>query len=169
MQPELSSSRLDIDILLVYEFLTHDPVAASAIVVQNTCKSHQSDKIMLSLLDIGWGRWMLWLTFSLLAPPFLIPNWRLNNNRNIAATLDLAQSLQAFEQTITSALVLGDVEKWDGRTLKAREQQIRQAALILAGQCIALLLHNLAQFREAQTTAAKQTQGWRSPTSTVEA
>ena len=87
-------------------------------------------------------------------------------NSNIPANLDLAASLQTFQGTIAEVLVFGDVSKWDGRTLKEREQQIRQAALILAGQCIALLLHTLAQSREAQTTAAKQTQGWRSPTST---
>lgn len=87
-------------------------------------------------------------------------------NSNIPATLDLAQSLQTFEKTIAEALGLGDVLNWDGRTLKQREEQIRQAALILAGQCVALLLHNLAQSKEAQTTAAKQTQGWRSRTST---
>lgn len=86
-------------------------------------------------------------------------------NRDIPATLNLAQSLQCFEQTVTSALLLGDVSKWDGRTLKAREQQIREAALILAGQCIALLLYTLAQSREAHITAATQTQGWRLPTS----
>lgn len=34
-------------------------------------------------------------------------------------------------------MVLGDVSSWDGRTLMEREQQIRQAALILTGQCIA--------------------------------
>jgi hypothetical protein len=89
-------------------------------------------------------------------------------NKNIPAFLDLAQSLQTFEQTIAEVLVLGDVSSWDGLALKAREQQIRQAALILAGQCIALLLHNLSQSRDAQTTAAKLTQGWRLPTSTVE-
>ncbi len=90
----------------------------------------------------------------------------LNSNSNIPATLDLTQSLEHFQQTIALALALGDVSKWDGRELCSREQQIRQAALILAGQCTALLLHNLAESSEAQTTAAKQTQGWRSPTST---
>jgi hypothetical protein len=86
-------------------------------------------------------------------------------NSNIPATLDLAQSFQIFEGTIAKALVLGDVSKWDGRTLKEREQQIRQAALILAGQCIALLLHTLSQSSTAHTTAATQTQGWRLSTS----
>jgi len=87
-------------------------------------------------------------------------------NNNIPATFDLAQSLQAFEKSIASVLALGDVREWDARTLKQREQQIREAALILAGQCIALLLYNLAQSREAQITAASLTQGWRLPTTT---
>lgn len=86
-------------------------------------------------------------------------------NNNIPATLDLAQSLQNFEKTIAEALALGDIQEWDGRTLKQREEQIRQAALILAGQCIALLLHTLAQSSEAHATAGIQTQGWRLPTS----
>ena len=38
--------------------------------------------------------------------------------------------------------------------VKAKEEQIRQAALILAGQCVALLLHNLAQSKEAHIIAA---------------
>jgi hypothetical protein len=35
----------------------------------------------------------------------------------------------------------------------------------LAGQCIALLLHNLSESKEAHTTAARQTKGWRHPKS----
>jgi hypothetical protein len=68
----------------------------------------------------------------------------LNSNSNIRATLDLAKSLKTFEESITLALVLENVSQWDGRTIRDREQKIRQAALILAGQCIALLLHNLS-------------------------
>ncbi|HEY9783266.1 MAG TPA: ISLre2 family transposase [Leptolyngbyaceae cyanobacterium] len=89
----------------------------------------------------------------------------MNSNKNIPATLDLAQSLQHFQQSVAQVMELGDVSQWDGTILKAREQQIRQAALILAGQCIALLLHSLAQDREAHVTACKQTQGWRTPSS----
>lgn len=77
-----------------------------------------------------------------------------------------AKSLKTFEESITQALVLTDVTQWDGRTLCDREQKIRQAALILAGQCIALLLHNLSQLSEAHATASRQTWGWRLPTST---
>lgn len=36
----------------------------------------------------------------------------------------------------------------------------------MAGQCIALLLHTLAQSSVAHTTAASLTQGWRTPSST---
>jgi len=89
-------------------------------------------------------------------------------NKNIPATLDLAQSVQTFQESVAKALVLTNVSEWDGRILKQRVGQIRQAALILAGQCIALLLHSLAQFREAHATAATQTQGWRFPASTAD-
>lgn len=89
----------------------------------------------------------------------------MNSNSNIPATLDLAKSLKTFEESITQALVLTDVSQWDGRTLCDREQKIRQAALILAGQCIALLLHNLSQLSEAHATASLQTWGWRLPAS----
>lgn len=90
----------------------------------------------------------------------------MNSNKNIPATLDLAQSLQHFQQTVAEVMTLGDVSKWDGRELREREQQIRQAALMLAGQCIALLLYTLTQSSAAHTTAANQTRGWRSPKST---
>lgn len=43
----------------------------------------------------------------------------------------LAQSLQTFEKAVVLALVLRDISEWDGRILKQREQQIRQAAGIL--------------------------------------
>ncbi len=89
----------------------------------------------------------------------------MNNTSNIPATLNLAQSLQTFEQTIVTALAVDDVGNWDGRTLRDREQEIRQSALILAGECIALLLHNLSQLKEAHTVAQLQTKGWRHPKS----
>jgi len=60
---------------------------------------------------------------------------------------------------------LTDVCQWDGRTIYEREEKIRQAALILAGQCMALLLQKLSQSKSAQITASKQTHGWRHPKS----
>ncbi|MHC5721182.1 MAG: ISLre2-like element ISCst1 family transposase, partial [Nostoc sp.] len=60
-------------------------------------------------------------------------------------------------------LELTNVSEWDGRILKEREQKIRDSALILAGQCIALLLYNLSQSQDALDTAITQTQGWWHP------
>jgi len=80
--------------------------------------------------------------------------------KNIPATLDLKKSLSDFAAAIRPALALDDVEKWDGRTIKHRETEIRTAALQLAGQCVALLLHKLSQSQLALKTAINQTQGW---------
>ena len=89
----------------------------------------------------------------------------MNCNNTIPATLNLTQSLKSFEKTIVEQMSLSDASQWDGRTICEREQKIRQAGLILAGQCIALLLHKLSESKQAQITAAKQTQGWRHPKS----
>ena len=82
------------------------------------------------------------------------------SNKNISATLDLKKSLSDFEAVIAPTLTLDNVEKWDGRTVKHREARIREAALQLAGQCVALLLYKLSQSQLAQETAINQTQGW---------
>ncbi len=89
----------------------------------------------------------------------------MNCNTTISATLDLTQAIKNFEQTIAAQISLTDVCQWDGRTICEREEKIRQAALILAGQCMALLLHKLSESKEARITASKQTQGWRHPKS----
>ena len=41
---------------------------------------------------------------------------------------------------ITKLLKLNNVTEWSGTTIKEREQKIREAALVLAGQCVAILL-----------------------------
>ncbi len=64
------------------------------------------------------------------------------------------------ETTVKPLLELGEVEQWDGRTFLARERKIREAALILAGQCIALLLFQLTRWQKAQERAIEQTRGW---------
>ena len=47
--------------------------------------------------------------------------------------------------------------QWNGITIKEREEKIRKAALILAGQCIGVLLKQLSQSREASRTAIELT------------
>jgi hypothetical protein len=83
--------------------------------------------------------------------------------KNIDATLDLDKSLKDFEVQITKLLELTNISEWNGQVFKEREQKIRDAAIILAGQCIALFLYNLSQSQEALNTAITQTQGWWHP------
>ena len=80
---------------------------------------------------------------------------------NTAALLDFDQALQAFRTSVAPLLEIGDAQTWEGSKFKARETQIVWAALVLAGQCIALLLHRLACSAEAQVTATQRTQGLR--------
>ncbi len=81
-------------------------------------------------------------------------------NQKILANFNLSQSVEEFQVSIQELLKLDNVTEWTGRTIKQREEQIRKAALILAGQCVAILLDNLSKSREAKERAIKQTQGW---------
>ncbi len=83
--------------------------------------------------------------------------------KKIDATLDLAKSLKDFEAQVTKLLELTNVSVWDGRVFKEREEKIRDAAIILAGQCIALFLYNLSQSQSALDIAITQTEGWWHP------
>ena len=82
---------------------------------------------------------------------------------NTAALLDFDQALQAFRTRVAPLLEIGDAQTWEGSKFKAHETQIVWAALVLAGQCIALLLHRLACSADAQATATQRTQGLRRP------
>ncbi len=82
-------------------------------------------------------------------------------NQKISANLDLNKSIVDFQETVIQLLALSsNVSDWDGRTIRDKEQKIREASLILAGQCTALLLYNLSQLKSAQETAISQTRGW---------
>ena len=76
------------------------------------------------------------------------------------ANLNLNQSIKDFQVNIIELLKLNNVAEWDGITIKDREEKIREAALILAGQCVAILLDTLSKSTEASRTAINQTQGW---------
>lgn len=79
----------------------------------------------------------------------------------IPAVLDLDKALKSFREAVVSVMKIGEVSHWDGNELRQREQQIRQASLVLAGHCIALLIHTLADDCQAHQEAAKRTQGMR--------
>ncbi|RCJ35180.1 hypothetical protein A6770_40730 [Nostoc minutum NIES-26] len=81
----------------------------------------------------------------------------------IHATLDLSKSLSVFKDEIKKLLELKNINEWNGQIVKEREEEIRQAALILAGQCIAIFIYNLSQADSAHHTAVIQTQVWQYP------
>jgi hypothetical protein len=76
----------------------------------------------------------------------------------IAAILDLDKAVEIFQDEIQRLLQSVELSEWDGQQLQKQEQAIRQAALELAGQCIALSLHQLSQSPVAQQQAHERTQ-----------
>ena len=80
--------------------------------------------------------------------------------KKIFANFNLNQSLKDFQVNIIEILKLNDVNQWNGITIKEKEKKIRETALVLAGQCVAILLNNLSKSREASHTAINQTKGW---------
>lgn len=79
---------------------------------------------------------------------------------NIYSTLDLSKSLLHFQEKVTKLLESTNISEFDGILLKVCEKEIRESALILAGECIALLLNNLSKSQEFLDKAMQQTQGW---------
>lgn len=69
--------------------------------------------------------------------------WFLNQenimNQKILANFNLNQSLEEFQVSILELLQLNNVTEWSGKTIKERAEKIRETALILAGQCVAIL------------------------------
>ena len=81
-------------------------------------------------------------------------------NKQKIANFNLNQSLKDFQVKIIELLKLNNVIEWDGTIVKNREEKIREAALILAGQCVAILLDNLSKSTEVRETAINKTKGW---------
>ena len=81
-------------------------------------------------------------------------------NSNQILSNSLAEALQDFQIALAPLFKLGKLSEWNGKILKQRELEIREAALVLGGQCIAILLKKLAAIPEAQSRALTQTQGW---------
>lgn len=79
----------------------------------------------------------------------------------IAAILDFEKATERFKNKIQTLLQWDEILDWDGKKLQEREQEIRDTALELAGQCIALLLNALSQAPLAHQEANKRTQSSR--------
>ena len=78
-------------------------------------------------------------------------------NQQKIANFNLKESLKDFQVDVIELLRLNNVTEWSGTIIKEREEKIREAALILAGQCVAILLDNLSKSIEVQETAINQT------------
>lgn len=87
------------------------------------------------------------------------------NTNSIPAQLDLAQSLSTFESLVEELLNVETIDQWDASVLMDKERAMRNGALVLAGQCIALLLFKLASHPNAPSISNEKTQGLRSPKS----
>lgn len=83
----------------------------------------------------------------------------------VPAVLDLDKAIETFRASIMEVISLDEMAPWDANELRRREQQIRQASLLLAGQCIALLIHLLANQAWAHEQAKEQTTNLRRPQS----
>ncbi|WP_375506118.1 ISLre2 family transposase [uncultured Nostoc sp.] len=79
---------------------------------------------------------------------------------HIYSTFDLSKSLEHFQEKVTKLLELTNISEWDGHIFREREKKIREIALVLAGECTALLLHNLSQSQDFLDKAEQETQGW---------
>lgn len=79
---------------------------------------------------------------------------------SIYSTFDLSSSLKQFQGKVTKLLELTNISEWDGRVFREREKKIREMTLVLAGECTALLLHNLSKSQEFLDKAEQQTRGW---------
>jgi hypothetical protein len=85
-------------------------------------------------------------------------------NENIHSSLDLSKSLSNFKEKVTKLLEIKNISEWSAQTFKKREEEIRDAALTLAGECVAVLLNELSQSKDALDTAITQTRNWQNQT-----
>nr|AYN62340.1 transposase [Heteroscytonema crispum UCFS15] len=79
---------------------------------------------------------------------------------HIYSTFKLSKSLSQFQEKVTKLLELTNISDFDVQGFKFREEKIRESALVLAGECIALLLNDLSNSQEFLDKAMQQTQGW---------
>lgn len=86
-------------------------------------------------------------------------------NQKKLTTFNLTERVEKFKQQASKIIEITSVDDWDGRILLQKEQEIRDVALSLAGECIALLLHQLSELPDAQKTAKEKTKHWCLPQS----
>ena len=80
--------------------------------------------------------------------------------KKIHSSLDLSKLLSNFKEKVTKLLEIKSESEWSAQTFKDREEEIRNTALSLAGECVAVLLNKLSQSQSALDTAISQTKSW---------
>ncbi len=77
----------------------------------------------------------------------------------ISAILDFESAMRDFQSKVRPLIDLTQEKEWDGMELKQTEWAILQASLVLAGHCIAILLHNLTLSQTIQAAAQERARG----------
>jgi hypothetical protein len=78
-------------------------------------------------------------------------------NEKIYSSLDLSKSLSDFKEKVTKLLEIKNLSEWSAQTFKTLEEEIRNTALTLAGECVAVLLNKLSRSQSALDIAMNQT------------
>lgn len=84
-------------------------------------------------------------------------------NKKIHSSLDLSKLLSNFQEKVTKLLEIKSESEWSAQTFKNREEEIRNTALRLAGECVGVLLNKLSQSQLALDTAISQTKTLSNP------
>jgi len=77
----------------------------------------------------------------------------------IPAILDLQTIMLDFQAKVQPLLDPAQEEEWDGMKLKQKEASILQVGLMLAGHCMAILLHRLTLSQSVQAAAEERAKG----------
>jgi hypothetical protein len=86
-------------------------------------------------------------------------------SKNKLTRFNLTEIMTKLSERVQKILEITGVENWDGTTVLEKEQQLREAGLILVGECTALLLQKLSELPQAQKIAIEKTKHWQLPKS----
>jgi hypothetical protein len=77
----------------------------------------------------------------------------------VSAVLNLDQAMDEFRQTVCPLMEPGQESEWDGSKVKKKEFAILQAALRLAGECIAIFIYQLVLTESVKLAAQARVRG----------
>ena len=77
----------------------------------------------------------------------------------VSAVLNLDQAVDEFRKTVRPLMEPGQESEWDGSKVKKKEFAILQAALRLAGECIAIFIYQLVLTESVKLAAQARVRG----------